>query len=64
LDPLAHEGDALAQRFVAAGVPVLHGRAKGLIHGFLRFRGDSAASQREFGYITAGLRLFMERHRQ
>ncbi|WP_137702621.1 alpha/beta hydrolase [Marimonas lutisalis] len=59
LDPLCSEGDALAQRFVEDGVPVLHGRAEGLIHGFIRFRGVSPPSEAAFQRMTAGLRMFL-----
>ena len=60
LDPLAQEGDRLAQRLIDAGVPVLHGRAKGLIHGFLRFRNQSKPSRQEFARMAAGLRMFLQ----
>jgi acetyl esterase len=61
LDPLAWEGDALAKRFVEDGVPVLHGRGEGLIHGFIRFREVSPASDAAFRRITAGVRMFLAR---
>lgn len=59
IDPLAWEGDALAKRFIEDGVPVLHGRAEGLMHGFIRFRDVSPAADAAFRRMTAGMRMFL-----
>ncbi|MEX3017114.1 alpha/beta hydrolase [Gymnodinialimonas hymeniacidonis] len=47
LDPLVDEGDALA-RAIAGHATVWHEQAKGLIHGFLRFRATSPTSDAAF----------------
>lgn len=47
LDPLVDEGDALARALSTHG-DVWHEQATGLIHGFLRFRDVSAASDAAF----------------
>ncbi|MEJ6391114.1 alpha/beta hydrolase [Gymnodinialimonas ulvae] len=47
LDPLVDEGDALAKAF-ASHTDVWHEQAKGLIHGFLRFRESSHRSDAAF----------------
>ena len=59
IDPLASEGAALAQRFVAEDVPVFYFEAKGLIHGLLRFRERSPASARAFTRMVNGLTMLM-----
>jgi acetyl esterase len=47
LDPLVDEGDAFA-RSLSQHSAVWHEQAKGLIHGFLRFRGTSQSSDAAF----------------
>lgn len=56
LDPLLDEGDAVASALLAAGTSVWHERADGLIHGFLRFRARSPASEAAFRRATAALK--------
>lgn len=55
LDPLLGDGEALAATFLAAGTPVWHETASGLIHGFLRFRAISPTSAAAFARATAAL---------
>lgn len=45
-DPLRDEGDALAERLRAQGVPVDHVQGDGLIHGFLGFAGAIPAAHK------------------
>ncbi len=47
LDPLVDEGDTLAKA-LSHHAPVWHEQAKGLIHGFLRFRAASPSSDAAF----------------
>ncbi|ABD53304.1 alpha/beta hydrolase [Jannaschia sp. CCS1] len=55
LDPLLGDGEELAATFLAAGTPVWYETASGLIHGFLRFRAISPASDAAFRRATAAL---------
>lgn len=55
IDPLLDEGKAVASALLNAGTSVWHERALGLIHGFLRFRARSAASDAAFRRATAAL---------
>lgn len=55
LDPLLGDGEKLAATFLAASKCVWYEEAKGLIHGFLRFRARSPASDAAFRRATAAL---------
>lgn len=52
LDPLLGDGAALATTLRAAGTPLWYEDAKGLIHGFLRFRATSPTSDAAFRRAT------------
>lgn len=57
LDPLLGDGEDLAATFLAAGKLIRHEKAEGLIHGFLRFRAISPASDAAFRRATQALSL-------
>jgi len=59
LDPLAHEGKTLAKRFIEENVLCMYFECKGLIHGFIRCRDESAQAAQEFKRLTRSLSLFM-----
>lgn len=56
LDPLLGDGEALADALLAASKSVWYECAEGLIHGFIRFRATSAASDAAFRRATAALK--------
>ena len=55
-DPLRDGGDAYAAALEAAGVPVVHRRFDGLIHGFFAFGPFSAAAEAAVAQICKDLR--------
>nr|WP_047167810.1 alpha/beta hydrolase [Sphingomonas sp. Y57] len=55
LDPLCGEAGELAERMAAAGVDVTHRIAPGMIHGFLRAAGVSAAARDELNRAVAAI---------
>ncbi len=55
LDPLVDEGASLAQRLTNAGTPVWHDVARGIIHGYVRFRDRSPSSAAAFTCATDAL---------
>jgi acetyl esterase len=55
LDPLCAEAEELAERMAAAGVAVSHRIAPGMIHGFLRAAGVSAAARDEIARAAAAV---------
>lgn len=59
LDPLAHEGKILAKRFIDENILCMYFEGKGLIHGFIRCRDESAPAALEFKRLTRSLSLFM-----
>jgi len=58
-DPLRDEGDAYAEKLRAAGVPVLHRRYAGQIHGFFGMGTLVPAAQRAVEEICADLRRLL-----
>ena len=56
LDPLRDEGQAYAERLVAAGVKTVHREFDSLIHGFVGMRGALQAAARAMDDMVAGLR--------
>ncbi|MFD2498292.1 alpha/beta hydrolase [Rhizorhabdus histidinilytica] len=56
LDPLCAEAGELAERMRMAGVEVSHRIAPGMIHGFLRAAGVSAAVRDELARAAATIR--------
>ncbi|MFZ3484790.1 alpha/beta hydrolase [Sphingomonas sp. 3-13AW] len=63
LDPLCGEGLELAERLRAAGVRVSLRHADGMIHGFLRAVGVSAAARVELARAAIAVRPYLERAR-
>jgi len=55
-DPLRDEGKAYADRLAASGVPVIHRRFTGQIHGFIEFGGVLTAAREAIGEIASFLR--------
>lgn len=55
-DPLVDEGDALARRLAAAGVPVRHRQLPGQVHGFLGMTGAVAAADEAVTVLAHDLR--------
>jgi len=55
-DPLRDEGQAYADRLVAAGVKTIHREFDSLIHGFVGMRGALQAAARAMDDMVAGLR--------
>jgi acetyl esterase len=56
LDPLRDEGQAYAERLIAAGVKTVHREFDSLIHGFVGMRGALQAAARAMDDMVAGLR--------
>ena len=56
IDPLRDEGQAYADRLVAAGVKTIHREFDSLIHGFVGMRGALQAAARAMDDMVAGLR--------
>jgi len=56
LDPLRDEGQAYAERLVAAGVKTVHREFDSLIHGFVGMRGALQAAARAMDDMVTGLR--------
>lgn len=59
-DPLRDEGDAYAEKLTAAGVPVVHLRYDGMIHGFLRRYKLLDRGQAALDEIAHALRKFLD----
>ena len=55
-DPLRDEGEAYAAALRAAGVPVMHRRFPGLIHGFFNALGASPASREAVIEVAGAIR--------
>jgi acetyl esterase len=55
-DPLRDEGDAYAETLQAAGVPVTHLRADGMIHGYLQYAPFHDGARASIDQIGALLR--------
>jgi acetyl esterase len=55
-DPLRDDGDAYAQALSSAGVPVIHRRYPGMVHGFFGFGPFSRAAQAAIVELCADLR--------
>jgi acetyl esterase len=55
-DPLRDEGNAYADRLMAAGVKTIHREFDSLIHGFVGLRGTVQAAARAMDDMVAGLR--------
>jgi acetyl esterase len=55
-DPLVDEGDAYAGRLRDAGVPVIHHRHDGLVHGFISLAGAVRAARAAVDTLTAAVR--------
>lgn len=55
-DPLRDEGEAYADRLMAAGVKTVHREFDSLIHGFVGMRGAIQAAARAMDDMVAGLR--------
>jgi len=56
IDPLRDEGQAYAERLMAAGVKTVHREFDSLIHGFVGMRGALQAAARAMDDMVAGLR--------
>ena len=55
-DPLRDEGEAYAAALRAAGVPVMHRRFPGLVHGFFNALGASPASREAVIEVAGAIR--------